>query len=216
MADGMEPAPVLFAHRIEPEDQARADFYALLARLYRQAPDAALLAAIAAADELQVAPGAEHGEALARAWRDLIAASSVMQPDAATEEYQALFVGVGQSEVSLHGSAYAKGTGGGPLLVQIREALGTLELARTPGATVYEDHLAVLFETMRALIVGTDRMEPLALDKQRDFYSANIAPWVTKCCNAICTKGVANYYVPVAQFTSFFMAVERDSFAIER
>ena len=29
---------------LAPEDQARADFYALLARLYTRAPDAALLA----------------------------------------------------------------------------------------------------------------------------------------------------------------------------
>jgi len=216
MADGMETAPVVFTRRIEPEDQARADFYALLARLYRQAPDAGLLAAIAVADELQVAPGAEHGEALARAWRELIAASSVMEPEAATDEYQALFVGVGQSEVSLHGSAYVKGSGGGPLLVQIREALGALELARQPASTVYEDHLSMLLETMRLLIVGAGREQPLSVDVQRDFYSANIAPWVTECCNAICAKGVANYYVRVAQFTSFFMAVERDSFAIER
>jgi TorA maturation chaperone TorD len=216
MADGMETAPVLFTPRIEPEDQARADFYALLARLYRQAPDAALLASIAAAEELHVTPGAEHGEALAKSWRELIAASSVLDPDAATAEYQALFMGVGQSDVSLHGSAYAKAKGGGPLLVQVREALGTLELARQPGSTVYEDHLAVLFETMRVLIVGTGREQPRSIDAQRDFYSANIAPWATKCCNAICAKGVANYYKRVAQFTTFFMAVERDSFAIER
>ena len=32
---------------LEPEDQARADFYALLARLYSAAPDASLLAAYA-------------------------------------------------------------------------------------------------------------------------------------------------------------------------
>ena len=216
MADGMETAPVLLTHRIEPEDQARADFYALLARLYRAAPDAGLLAAIAAADELQVTPGAEHGDALAKAWRDLVAASSVMEPDAATEEYLALFTGVGQSDVSLHGSAYAKGTGGGPLLVQVRGALGKLELARRPGATVYEDHLAVLFETMRVLIIGAGREQPLAVEGQREFFVENIEPWVTKCCNAIRTKGVANYYVRVAQFTSFFVAVERDSFAIER
>ena len=143
MVDGMEPAPVLFTLRIEPEDQARADFYALLARLFRAAPDASLLAAIAAADDLQSTPGAEHGDALAKAWRELVAASSVMEPDAATEEYQALFIGVGASEVSLHGSAYAKAADGGPLLVQVREALRRLDLARRPESVVIEDHLAV-------------------------------------------------------------------------
>jgi TorA maturation chaperone TorD len=216
MADGMQAAPVLFTHRVEPEDQARADFYALLARLFREAPDAPLLAAITAADDLQVAPGAEDGDALASAWRLLVAASSVMDADAAKEEDQALFIGVGKSEVSLHGAAYAKGTGGGPLLVQIREALSKLELARQPNTTVYEDHLAVLFETMRALILGIGRDQPATVEEQYEFFSANIAPWVTACCNAICAKGVANYYARVAQLTSCFMAVERDSFAIER
>ena len=38
-----------------PEDQARADFYALLSRLFAQAPDAALLATIAAAPPLSEA-----------------------------------------------------------------------------------------------------------------------------------------------------------------
>ncbi len=48
------------SHRLEPEDQARADFYALLARLFAAAPDAALLAAIAAAAPL--APDAPGGD----------------------------------------------------------------------------------------------------------------------------------------------------------
>ena len=39
-------------HPIPAEDQARANFYALLGRLYGAAPDAALLRAIAAEDEL--------------------------------------------------------------------------------------------------------------------------------------------------------------------
>ena len=74
----MEPAPVVFAPTLDPEDQARADFYALLARLYAAEPDAALLASIAAADELAVDEGNVEGEALAEAWRTLIAASAVM------------------------------------------------------------------------------------------------------------------------------------------
>ena len=53
----METAPLVFTPAIDPEDQARADFYALLSRLYAAAPDAPLLAAIAAADELDVAGG---------------------------------------------------------------------------------------------------------------------------------------------------------------
>jgi len=36
---------------LAPEDRARADYYALLARLYADAPDAALLQAIAQSSE---------------------------------------------------------------------------------------------------------------------------------------------------------------------
>src|SRR6478752_7222482 len=107
----MEPSPVVFSPSIEPEDQSRADFYALLARLYAAEPDTALLRSIAAADELQVDDGNVEGETLAEAWRRLIAASAVMDAEAAATEYLDLFVGVGASEVSPYASAYEKTPG---------------------------------------------------------------------------------------------------------
>ncbi len=58
---------------LAPEDAARTDFYALLARLWHSGPDAALLGAIAGADEI-VAEGEQTG--LAEAWRQLKAAAS--------------------------------------------------------------------------------------------------------------------------------------------
>jgi TorA maturation chaperone TorD len=211
----METAPRVLASTIEPEDQARADFYALLARLYGSAPDASLLAAIAAADELPAAPESGAGRDLGEAWHALIVASAETVPEAAAAEYQDLFVGVGMSEVSLHGSAYAKGASGKPLLVDIREALAPLGLARQAGATMLEDHLAAVCETMRVLITGAGGTEVFALAQQRRFFDNNVAPWVFECCNAIQAKTVANYYRRVAQFTDSFMALERDSFAIE-
>ncbi len=72
---------------LEPEDQARADFYALLARLYADAPDAALLRAIGSAAPL--APDGSHDDAktVASAWDSLRAASDVMDPEAAGDEF---------------------------------------------------------------------------------------------------------------------------------
>lgn len=211
---GMLAAPPVFTHNIESEDQARADLYALLSRLYRSAPDAALLAAIASADELGV-DGPDSESRVARDWKALIAASAVLDPHAATDEYHQLFVGVGQSEVSLHGSAYVKGAGGRALLVEIREALDQLGLARQPGASIFEDHLAAVCETMRLLITGTGQSEPFDVRRQREFFEDNVATWVFACCAAIIAKPVANYYRRVAQFTESFMALERDAFAIE-
>jgi TorA maturation chaperone TorD len=199
---------------IAPEDQARADFYALLARLYASAPDAALLSSIAACGELTADAESEGGRALADAWRKLIAASTAMDPAAAADEYQTLFVGVGKSEVSAHGSAYAKSPGSSPL-IEVRSTLARLGLARQSGVNVYEDHLATVCETMRVLITGAGRDEPFAFAQQREFFEAHVNLWVFDCCIAIQNSPVANYYRRVAEFTQLFMAIERDSFAIE-
>ena len=211
----MEAIPIVFSERVAPEDQARADFYALLSRLYAAAPDATLLATIGAAQPLKVAEGDAAAAALARSWQALVAASAGADADAIASEYQTLFVGVGASEVSLHGSAYAKSRRGGPLLVQLRDSLAQLHLTRAPGVTLFEDHLAAVFETMRLLVGGDGQPGEFAFDVQREFFSANIEPWVCLCCNAICAKPVAIYYVQVAQFTRDFLVIERDSFTIE-
>jgi TorA maturation chaperone TorD len=209
----MEPAPVVFAPSIEPEDQARADFYALLARLYAAEPDAALLQSIATADELQVDDGNVEGETLAEAWRMLIAASAVMDAEAAATEYLDLFIGIGASEVSPHASAYEKTPGRQPL-VEIRAALNALGLSRQPGNVLYEDHLAAVFATMRVLITGAGAPGAFTFEQQRDFFAAHIDPWAASCCDAIYGRAIANYYKRVAQLTKAFMAIERDSFAI--
>ena len=197
---------------LAPEDQARADYYALLSRLYADAPDAALLRAIAKAGEISAIQSV--GESFARTWSTLGAASAAMDPAAATEEYQELFVGVGQSAVSLHASAYTPGSGKNAL-VEIRGALSRLGLGRQSDVSVYEDHLAAVCETMRVLIAGAPGIQPFSLVQQREFFGLHVGPWVFACCAAIKACPIANYYRRVAEFTDSFMAIERDSFAIE-
>ncbi|MBL8511436.1 MAG: molecular chaperone TorD family protein, partial [Betaproteobacteria bacterium] len=90
---------------IAAEDQARADFYALLAHLFYRAPDARLLQAMA------VLPGIadDASDELATHWRALAAAAALMPEEALVEEYQALFIGVGRPPVMLYGSFYVAG-----------------------------------------------------------------------------------------------------------
>jgi TorA maturation chaperone TorD len=205
-----EPSPA-------PEDQVRADFYALLSRLYAAAPDTALLRTIADAGELPAVDGQDANGGLASAWRMLGRASQAMDPRAAAQEYQELFVGVGKSEVSLYASSYVPSVGTNAL-VEMRARLARLGLARKPGVSMYEDHLAAVCEIMRVLIVGvpgTEAAPPRPLVEQREFFGMHVAPWVFACCSAIRTCPIANYYRRVAEFTEFFMAIERDSFAIE-
>src|SRR5262249_14170408 len=145
----MSDAPAPLIGRLEPEEKARADFYALLARLFSAPPDAELLRAIAGA--LPLAPIESVGNedasvtGLAQAWDALRAASATADPETVRDEYQALFIGVGRSDVSPYASHYLGRQSGRPL-AEIRAALADLGLARRPGASEFEDHIAVVFE----------------------------------------------------------------------
>src|SRR6266404_2304454 len=110
---------------LPPEEEARANFYALLSRLFFAPPDAALLRALASADELE-----SEDETLAVRWRALVAAAAVMDPEAAREEYDAAFVGTGRAPVTLYTSAYVIRNSGETPLAQLRGQLAALGLAR--------------------------------------------------------------------------------------
>ncbi|MEP7181217.1 MAG: molecular chaperone TorD family protein [Betaproteobacteria bacterium] len=215
----MADATVALSRRIEPEDQARADFYALLARLFAAAPDAALLAAIAGAAPLAVATRIdEAGDAavgLARAWDRLRAASAAMDAAAASQEYIDLFVGVGTPPVNLHASHWIAGAMMQKPLADVRATLAGLGLARKAESAMVEDHLAALCETMRMLVAGDGKRSSGSIAQQRGFFERHLAGWTNDCCAAIEQNSVANYYRPVAEFTEYFLALERDSFAIE-
>jgi TorA maturation chaperone TorD len=214
----METAPISMPHRLAPEDEARADFYALLARLFAEGPDAPLLMAIATAPPFgsevrSDEPAAAGG--LAAAWDALRAASAALDPDSASQEYTDLFVGVGRSEVNLHASHWLTGHMMERPLAELRTRLAAMGLGRRPGAVMLEDHLSACLETMRILVAGQGERGPAPLVDQRAFFEAHIAAWAFDCCAAIINASVANYYRRVAEFTKYFLALERDSFAME-
>jgi len=202
--------------QIEPEDQARADFYALLARLFGGPPDAGLLRAIASAPPLapseSVAGGDELAAGLAAAWNALRSASASVDAEAASDEYQTLFIGVGRSEVSLYASHYVGPQSGRPL-AEIRAALAELGLGRRPAESEFEDHLALILETMRMLVAGDAERPPAEISEQRRFFDRYLMPWAAACCTAIDDSSVANYYRHVAQFLRCFVEVEEAAFA---
>jgi len=210
---GAAPAP------LAAEEAARAGFYALLARLYAGAPDADLLAAIAAAAPLvgEGVPAATDGTAqeLAAAWAALTAASASAAPETVGQEYDELFVGVGKSEVNLHASHWLTGFMMERPLAELRDTLARVGLARRPGVPLVEDHLSAVCETMRILVGGQGDRPPAPLAEQRSFFDRHLAPWAFSCCTAIGNCSLADYYRGVAQFTSCFLALERDSFAME-
>lgn len=203
--------PVAIQRPLPPEEAARANFHALLARLFHSAPDAQLLAALAASAPLP----AEGDGALARAWQALVDASSAMDAEAALEEYENLFVGVGKAAVSVYAGYY----NGAPAIdhprVRIQADLAALGLARREPVSEPEDHYAGLFEAMRVLVGGGAGRAPAPLEEQRRFFQAHLEPGIAKFAKALAEAPEANYYRTVAAFMAAFAALESESFLLD-
>ena len=204
-------SPVALKRALPPEEAARGDFYALFARLLHSGPDAALLGAIAGAAPIP----ADGNAALAGAWQGLVDASSAMDVEAAREEYEALFDGVGKSAVSVYAGFYT----GAPSIdhprVRIQADFATLGLARRETATEPEDHFAGLFEAMRVLVAGGAGRSPASVAEQRTFFQDHVEPGVAKFFDALARARDANYYRRVAALGAAFFSLESESFLLE-
>jgi len=201
-------APVAMHRPLAAEEAARADFYALMARLLVDAPDAQLLGTIAQAGPL----GA--GSGLASAWQALVDASSAMDADAAREEYDALFGGLGKAKVSLYAGHY---TGAGAVdhpRIRIQRELESLGLAHR-STTQPEDHVGALLDAMRVLVAGGAGRGPAKLEEQRRFFEGHVGPGATKFFAAVAAAKEANYYRRVAALGAAFLAIETESFRMD-
>ena len=202
-------APVAI-HRVLPaEEAARGHFYALLARLLIAPPDGAVLNALACAEPL-AAPGE-----LADAWQALVDASSVMDADAAAEEHEALFAGMGKARVSIYAGYYSGATAVEHPRVRIRADLVALGLAPRAESTEPEDHLGALFEAMRVLVAGGAGRSGATLAEQRRFFEAHVEPAAARFFAALAAAPEANYYRRIADFGAAFVALESRSFALD-
>ena len=113
------------------EDRARADFYALISRLFYAGPDAGLLAAITAADEIA---GESANIPLAHAWKSLISAAASMYAEAAQAEFDGVFVGTGKAEITAYATHYLAQSMKENVLVRLRAELAAMGLERGQGA----------------------------------------------------------------------------------
>jgi TorA maturation chaperone TorD len=199
--------PLEIAQPVFEEDRARADLYALIARLFYAGPDGALLASIAGADEIA---GEDETAPVAAAWSALAAAAAVMDAEAAREEYDSVFVGTGKAEITPYASHYLAESMQERVLVRLREALAEMGLAKNQVAAEYEDHFSGLCEVMRHLIFfGSD---DVAVQKQKTFFLEYLNPWYTGFCAAVMASPSTNFYKHVAAFTKAFLDVEVGSF----
>jgi len=199
-----EPVP------LAQEDLARADLYALIARLL-YSPDEQLLRSISSADEIL----AETANApLEDAWRALSGAAKVCNAESVQDEYQRLFIGIGRPEVMLFASYYLAGFMMEKPLALLRDDLARLGFALHESVTEPEDHVSALCDVMRYLIAGDEERDPASLEQQKQFFTRHIQTWYERFCNAVIGAESANFYRSVGQFTKAFFDIEAESFEI--
>ena len=190
-----------FVRTLAPEEQARANFYALLSRLFYAPPDAALLAALAQADELE-----GEDEALADAWRGLCLAAANSDAEAVRDEYETVFVGTGKAPVTLYTSAYSIKYSNEAPLAALRGELA--EIGLKGEAAEPEDHIAALCDVMRYFIAEGEA----GLEQQKRFFVRWMQPSVEPLCAAIERNDQTSFYKPVARTAKTFFSLEHSAF----
>ncbi|MCD6680131.1 MAG: molecular chaperone TorD family protein [Burkholderiaceae bacterium] len=198
---------------VSPEDVARARWYATLAEFFRAPPSAQRLREIgaqaASPDTVEADP-----TSLGRAWNAFANACAHADAEAVREEYGATFIGVGKAEVFLNASWHLSGYLHERPLVDLREHLALLGVARRADVSETEDHLSALLETMTWLIVAAP--ESLRnLSTQRVFFERFLSPWYESLVSAIEHCGITDFYKHAARLLGEFLAVERQAFDFE-
>ncbi len=201
------PSATTPAPELTQEDRARADFYALISRLFHAGPDVGLLAAIAGADD--IAGEAAH-VTLAQAWKSLVLAAAATSAEAAQAEYDSVYVGAGKAEITPYASHYLSESMHESVLLRLRAELAALGFQRDPSAAEYEDHFSGLCDVMRHLIylVSGDA----AVEKQKAFFTRYVAPCYASFCDAGMASPSTDFYKHVARFAKVFLDVETASF----
>jgi TorA maturation chaperone TorD len=188
---------------LEPEDEARAAVYGLIARLFYAAPDQNLLGQILNANLFD-----DAASDAARAWRELVEASRSAFPVVLENEHTELFVGTGKAEVTPYLTHYTIKYATDNPLVELRQQLARWGLGRRDEANEPEDHISGTCEAMRFAIAVQHRPE----DEQKAFFGRFLHPGATAFCDAVSASPKAVFYRIVARFAHAFFEMEREAF----
>ena len=209
----MSDAALQFVPPASSEDQARANLYGLLARLFYAPPDANLISELrlAAPAPADGEPPTAEGDAFGSAWSGLLAACASAFPARLEEEHLQLFVGVGKAEVTPYLSAYIVQSERDAPLARLRGQLAEWGLARRESASEPEDHVAAICETMRWLIVG----RKADLEVQRRFFLTYLYTAGQRFCSAVSACENAKFYRHCATLLQAFLDIEHKAFEID-
>jgi TorA maturation chaperone TorD len=188
---------------VTPEDMARADEYAMLGALLWRAPTAEVLA--------QVARFRGDGSELGTAHLMLAEAAANADPAAIQREFFDLFVGVGRGELLPYASFYRTGFLHERPLADVRRDMEALGLAREERIGEPEDHVAMLFDVMRGLIMGEFASDQI---DDRVFYERHIKPWASRLFVDLEMTQTSAFYRTVGAVGRVFLDVEAGAMAL--
>jgi TorA maturation chaperone TorD len=188
---------------IAPEDAARADEYALLGALLWRAPSADTLVAVTRLKG--------DASALGQAHLALAEAARAADPKLLSQEFFALFVGVGRGEILPYGSYYRTGFLNERPLAEARRDMEAMGLAREDRVAEPEDHAAILFDVMRGLILGEFAAEEVS---ERQFFERHIKPWAARLFVDLEMSKTSAFYRQVGVVGRLFIEIEAGALAL--
>ena len=191
---------------LSPEEQARADMYALLGALLAAPPTEALLDLLR---DIRPEENAEKGSMTAP-WNHLRLSAQNANPELIQDEYQQLFIGVGRGELLPYASWYLTGYLRDKPLAALRTDLARLGYTLREDVCEPEDHVTALCDTMGA-IISENR---LPFEVQKNFHRDHIAPWMGRFFSDLSRAKSARFYKAVGELGKHFMELEKHYYSM--
>lgn len=182
---------------------ARARYWQLLGLLLRAAPDAPTLRLAGGLS----GDGSPLGNAVSRL-AELARGTSVA---AVEREHHHLFIGVGRGELLPYGSFYLTGFLHEKPLARLRGDLERLGIAKAPGQSDPEDHIASLAEVMAGLIAGAFQADAAT---QEAFFNRHLAPWAGRFFADLEGAEAASFYRPVGTIGRLLVDIETTAYTL--
>jgi TorA maturation chaperone TorD len=203
-AENTTKVPFLGNVAHEEEQQYRAGAYSLLAALLRDVPEQALLEHVT-----QLAAIQKTNDELSQGMSILGLAAKDSSTEKISDEYHALFIGLGRGELVPYGSWYLTGFLMERPLAVLREDLVRFGFERRSETHEPEDHVAALCEVMAMLV---NEGEDLA--QQTEFFETHMSPWLDRFFVDLANAKSAVFYRAVGRFGAAFTELERNYLAM--
>lgn len=194
------------AKPISEEDQLRVQLYKLLGALLAREPNP---------ETLQIIRNLQGDDSdFGKAFQQLAGQADKFNQKTITQEFNALFIGMGRGELVPYGSYYLTGFLNEKPLAKLRNSMRDLGITRADDVKEPEDNIGSLMEMMAGLIEGLFT-EPADQQTQMQFFQQHIGNWAPHFFKDLEKAEMAHFYRPVGAIGRMFMEIEEAQFAMD-